>query len=90
MAKLKVPVDVLYEKCRKVINHEIRIESREEAREIMLLTTEKHRNDFVKYHQQDMGNICCMVLDAAKQDLVKEGKLVLKPEDSFGHPLTFE
>ena len=86
MAKMKTPIDPLYEKCKKVINNEIAKEFREEAKEIMLLTTEKHRNDFIMYHEQDKGNICCLVLDAAKQDLIKEGKLTLKEGDGFGKP----
>ena len=86
MAKMKTPIDPLYEKCKKAINNEIAKEFRNEAKEIMLLTTEKHRKDFIMYHEQDSGNICCLVLDAAKQDLIKEGKLVLNEGDGFGKP----
>ena len=72
--------------CNKAINNEIAIAYRKEAREIIALTTDEIRNEFLKYHKEDNGNICCMVLDKAKYDLVNEGKLKLKDSDGFGKP----
>jgi hypothetical protein len=83
---IKVPVDVLYEKCRKAVRNEIAKDHHEEAFEILELTTEDIRKEFLRYHEEDKGNICCMVLDKAKQDLIADGKLKYNPEAAFGHP----
>jgi hypothetical protein len=79
-------INPLIKECNKAINREIAKEFREEAREIILLTTEDIRNEFLKYFNEDNGNICCLVLDKAKQNLIKEGKLELNDNDSFGKP----
>jgi len=83
---LKVPVDTLYEECRKAVRNEIAKDHHEEAFEILQLTTEKVRKEFLDYHKKDQGNICCLVLDKAKRDLIESGKLVYNPEAAFGHP----
>jgi len=70
----------------KAVDKEIKLEAREEAKEISL-TTDWHRKDFLKYHKKDQGNICCLVLDRAKQYLIMEGKMTLNKDDHFGHPL---
>jgi hypothetical protein len=80
----------LVKECYDVIKKQIAPALHEEAKEIIDLTTDKHRQDFITYHHQDQGNICCLVLDAAKQDLIKEGKLELKEDSAFGNPLLFE
>lgn len=82
----KVPIDPLLDKCNKAIEREVAKDHHAEAKEIMLLATEDVRKEFVMYYEQDKGNICCLVLDKAKRDLIAEGKLVHKPEDAFGHP----
>lgn len=33
-----------------------------------------------------MGNICSLVLDKAKRDLVERGIMTVKEGDAFGHP----
>lgn len=66
------------------VNFRIRKESREEAKLILSLTTDKYRNEFIEYHEKENGNICCLVLDFAKKDLVKQGKMKQNTEDSFG------
>ena len=75
------------EEYYKAVDKEIREEAREEAKEILRLTTDWHRNDFLEYHKKDQGNICCLVLDRAKQYLILEGKVTLNKDDHFGHPL---
>lgn len=84
--KLKVPIDPLLEKCNKAIVVEIAKEFREEAKEIILLTTNDVRKEFLSYHVKDQGNICCLVIDTAKRDLIAEGKLVANDDDAFGKP----
>jgi len=79
-------INPLIKECNKAINREIAKEFREEAREIIQLTTEDIRNEFLKYFNEDKGNICCLVLDKAKQDLINEGKLELNDNDAFGKP----
>jgi len=71
----------------KAVDEEIRKEAREEAKEILRLTTDWHRKDFLEYHKKDQGNICCLVLDRAKMYLVMEDKMTQNNEDHFGHPL---
>lgn len=75
--------------CNKIITHEIAKQFRKEAKEIIKLTTDKHRQDFIDYYNKDQGNICCLVLDAAKQELIKEGKMILNAGDGFGKPFEF-
>ena len=82
----KVPVDVLLENCRKAIKYEIAKEHHEEAFEIIELSNDDIRREFMQYHNEDKGNICCLVLDKAKRDLIAEGKLKYNPEAAFGHP----
>jgi len=83
-------MEELIKKCNKAVNVEIRKESRAEAKEILFLATEKEQQEFIDYHEKDMGSICCLVLDKIKEDLVRVGKLILNKDDSFGHPITFE
>lgn len=68
------------------INAEIRKECRHEAMNILLLGDDKDRDDFLKYHNADQGNICCMVLDFAKKKLVEKGILIDKENDCFKTP----
>lgn len=83
---IKVPIDVLLENCKKAIKYEIAKEHHAEAFEIIELATDEVRREFLEYHEADKGNICCLVLDKAKRDLIAEGKLVYNPEAAFGHP----
>jgi len=69
------------------VNFRIQKESREEAKTILSLTTDKDREEFLEYHEQERGEICCLVLDFAKRDLVKQGKMKQMPKDSFGKNL---
>ena len=85
---MKTPIDILFENCKKAVRKEIRKDCWKEAYEILSLCEEKDRQDFIKYHQEDKGNICCMVLDFAKGKLVKDGLMEQKPDDCFhGYPI---
>jgi len=74
----------LIKECKKAIRKEIAKQYYKESYLIIELTDDKNRNDFLKYHNEDKGNICCLVLDFAKQKLVTEGKLEQNKEDTFG------
>jgi len=86
--KLKVEVKskTLLKECDKAIVKEIAKDFHQEAKQIIRLSSLDLRKEFLKYHEEDKGNICCMVLDKAKHDLIKEGKMVHKKEDAFGKP----
>ena len=83
---MKVPIDILFEECKKAVRKEIRKDCWKEAYVILELGDEKDRQDFLKYHKEDKGNICCMVLDFAKKKLVEAGKLKQKDTDCFKDP----
>jgi hypothetical protein len=71
----------------KAVDKEIRSEAREEAKEILKLTTDALHHDFLEFYKKDQGNLCCMILDEAKRQLIAEGKMVLNKDDNFGHPI---
>jgi hypothetical protein len=77
----------LSEEIKKAVQSEIRKDCWHEAKTILSLTTDKNRDDFLQYHKEDKGNICCLVLDFAKQELVKEKKMIQNDNDNFGKPL---
>jgi len=77
----------LEKRCEEIINSLIAKEFRDEAKEIMKLTTNKHRKDFIKYFKQDQGNICCLIIDTAKRDLINDGIVFENNGNAFGNPL---
>lgn len=68
----------------KIVNDLIINEFQEEAKQILMLTTETRRKEFIDHYNQEKGNICCLILDKAKYDLVKKNKLQQNPNDGFG------
>jgi hypothetical protein len=84
--KLKVPVDILLEECIKGVIHEVAKEHHAEAKEIIRLGSDDDRKEFLKYYKEDKGNICCLVLDRIKRDLIANGKMAYDKEAAFGHP----
>lgn len=77
----------LSEEINKAVQSELQKDCWHEAKMILMLTTDKNREDFLQYHKEDKGNICCLVLDLAKQQLVKEKKMIQNDNDKFGKPL---
>ena len=75
---------VLTEECKQAIKETIREDLHAEAETILLYTNDKNRKDFMKYYKEDNGNLCCLVLDFAKQALVKEGIMIQYNDDGFG------
>jgi predicted nucleic-acid-binding protein len=74
-------------KYEEIIDSLIAREFRVEAKEIMMLTTNKYRNDLIKYLIENQGNICCLVIDAAKRDLINSGINFENNGNAFGNPL---
>ena len=87
MNRPKIPIDILFEECLKAARKEIRKEFHDEAKEILRMASDEDRREFMKYHKRGDGNICCLVLDKIKRDLIVEGKMVLNENDGFGKPL---
>jgi ribosomal protein L22 len=77
----------LSKEIKIAIRKEIRKDCRQEAIKILELSEDKDREDFLKYYNEDKGNICCMVLDFAKKKLVDAGKLEQKATDCFKDPI---
>lgn len=69
-------------RLKAAIRKQIRKESRLEAMLILLSAGEEAQVEFLKYHDKDQGNICCMVLDKWKDDLIKRG--LMKNDGDFG------
>jgi hypothetical protein len=81
-----IPIDILLEECKKAVVHEVARDFHAEAKEIISLGTDDDRREFLKYYKEDKGNICCLVLDRIKRDLVAEGKMKHNDDDAFGKP----
>jgi len=82
----KTPIDPLLDKCIKGVIHEVARDFHAEAKEIIKLGTDDDRREFLRYYEEDNGNICCLVLDRIKRDLVAQGIMEHKTEDAFGKP----
>ena len=83
---MKIPIDPLFENCKRAVRKEIKRDCWKEAYKILELCDEKDRQDFLKYHNEDKGNVCCLVLDFAKKKLVETGKMEQKESDYFHDP----
>ena len=68
----------------EILNDLIKPEARQEALEIMTLASDKDLIEFNQYYSKKSYNVCCLVIDKVKTDLVKQNKLTQKPEDNFG------
>lgn len=76
----------LSKELKFAIRKELRKECRQEAIKILELADDKDREDFLKYHKLDQGNLCCLVLDFAKKKLIDAKKWVYNPNDCFEDP----
>ena len=79
----------LSKEIKMAIRHELRQDCRQEAIKILELGDDKDRGDFLKYHNEDQGNICCMVLDFAKKKLIDAKKWEYNSKDCFNDPTRF-
>lgn len=57
---------------------------RREALNILYKSDQKRIGEFLYYFHSDKYNVACMVIDAAKFDLVKAGKMNQLEKDNFG------
>ena len=73
-------------KIKIAVRKEIRVDCRKEALEILRLCNKKDCDDFLRYYDEDNGNICCLVLDNAKKKLVETNKMEQKNYDCFNKP----
>jgi hypothetical protein len=69
----------------KIINEVIKPEARKEAINIMQLAEQKDIDDLKRYYKEKSFNVVCLVIDKAKSDLVKSGKLIQNEDDHFGN-----
>jgi hypothetical protein len=83
---MKTPIDPLFEECKIAVRKELRKSCWKEAYKILELGDDKDRQDFIRYHKEDKGNICCLVLDFAKTKLIDLGKWKYNPIDCFNDP----
>jgi hypothetical protein len=74
----------LSKELKNAVEYHIHDDFREEAKTILMLTTDEYKQEFLEYHEKNKGNICCLVLDFAKRDLVKEKKMIQNENDAFG------
>jgi len=68
-----------------MVEEEIAEEARDEAMRILDATTQSFREEFAYYHTLDQGNQCCQVLDLAKTELVRSGRMTQGENDHFGN-----
>jgi len=69
----------------KIISEVIKPEARKEAINIMKLAGKKDLEDLIKYYNEKSFNVVCLVIDKARSDLVKAGKLMQNDNDNFGN-----
>lgn len=74
------------EELKKIVNDVVRKDCRKEALEILSLSSKEEVDVFIKYHNEDNDNICCLHLDYLKAKLVKDGKM--PSGGHFGMPFT--
>jgi hypothetical protein len=79
----------LSKELRKAVETELRKDCRKEALLILELGDDKDREDFLRYHEEDSGNICCLVLDYAKKKLIEADKWKYCSDDCF-NPQPFD
>lgn len=81
MKRLKTNKEII-----KIVEGLIREEARAEALEILDKCSQIHFNEFMGYYNTNKGNLCCLVLDAAKKHLVDSGEMLHSKEDWYGSP----
>jgi streptomycin 6-kinase len=87
-SKKKLPAvnDELKKNLKSIIDDLIRKDSRKEAMKIITASDKEKIGEFLYYYYSGTGNVACLVIDAAKLDLVRAKKMKQKPGDSFGKP----
>ena len=68
----------------EIIQGLIKPEARQEALKIMKLASDENFHEFIQYYNDKSYNVCCLIIDKVKTELVEQNKLTQKPEDHFG------
>ena len=71
---------------KEILKEVVRFESIFEAMTILTKCSEIRFNEFLTYHNIGKDNLCCLVLDVAKNELVESGEMIHNKEDWFGSP----
>ncbi len=79
-------MELLSQELKNAVVEEIREGCRDEAISILELADDKDREDFLNYHKENQGNICCLVLDFAKKKLIEAGKMERDENECFHDP----
>lgn len=68
-----------------IINELLREDVRKEATEILTKCSDERYNEFMDYYNdKSKHNVCCLVLDFAKKELVEKGQMEQNLSDDFG------
>lgn len=79
--------DLSEKKLKQIVKDLIREEAREEALTILLKSSDSQLKEFMYYYYEDIGNVCCLVLDSIKIKLVEQGVMKMGQDDYFGKPM---
>jgi uncharacterized protein YeaO (DUF488 family) len=79
--------DLSEKKLKQIVKELIREEAREEALTILLKSSDSQLKEFMYYYYEDIGNVCCLVLDSIKIKLVEQGEMKIYQNDYFGKPM---
>jgi hypothetical protein len=69
----------------EIVNFIVKKEARKEAIEILEKCPIRNYNEFMNYHNMDKDNVCCLVLDFTKDELVKCNEMKQNKKDFFGN-----
>lgn len=78
------PNAAIQKKLTKIVDKLIAKEFRKEALDILFQSDINKIGEFLYYYYADIGNVACMVIDSAKDELVKQKKMKQKKTDQFG------
>lgn len=84
--KRKRPIvnEQLKKHLKHIVSDLIKKSARKEALEIMVKSSRERIGEFMYYYYSDSGNVACLVLDAAKDELVKAKIMKKGKKDTFG------
>lgn len=72
---------------KKILDDLLHKDARKEASIILSMATPLQLADFLQKYKDENYNVCCLILDSIKLDLVRMEKMQMRTNDFFGHPL---
>lgn len=69
---------------KNIVNELIKKSARKEAFEILCKSSRERIGEFLYYYYSDIGNVACLVLDSAKDELVEKKLMKKGKKGSFG------